>query len=242
MKVRLYCFSYVGGSATAYRAWQRFLPPHIVVCPVELPGHTARMKEEPIGDAQQLVALLAQEIEADLAVHPDAQWASYGHCTGAPLSFLVAVKVAQSSGRPPMRSFLAASHPPDEPVLPLATLSDDELFCMLDRMAGTPAGLMKDARMRQLMLPLLRADAQINDACYRDHGVRADWPFTAFAACDDTELQPDAIWRWARFTTAATRTVVLAGGHFQAIRAPQEVLEHIRADLAATQPQPTESP
>lgn len=232
MNIRLYCFSHVGGSAVVYRAWQRLLPPHITVCPVELPGHSARMKEPPLGDCDALVSLLATEIAQDLAQHPGARWASYGHCTGAPLSFLVAMKLAGNANRP-LCSFLAASHPPDEPVACLAALTDDELFCMLDRMSGTPAGLMKDPRMRQMMLPVLRADAQVNDACYRDHGLRADWPFTVFAAKDDPDLKPEAIWRWRRFTTDACRTVLLSGGHFQALRVPQEALEHIRADLAA---------
>ena len=239
--ISLFCFSYVGGSATVYRAWQRLVPAHVTVRPKELPGHSARMNEPPLADCNALVALLASEIALELAGDPQRLWATYGHCTGAPLSFLVSARVAAETGRKPLRSFLAASHPPDEPVASLAALGDEGLLCMLDRMSGTPAGLMKDSRMRDLMLPVLRADAQINDACYRDYGVRADWPFTVFAAEEDPELRAEAIWRWARFTSAATRSVVLGGGHFQALRAPQEVLAHIHGDLLSSQTVTTEN-
>jgi surfactin synthase thioesterase subunit len=232
--IRLYCFSHVGGSALVYRAWQRLLPPAIAVCPVELPGHTARMKEAPLSDCGRLVEMLAGEIAADIARQPGPThaYATYGHCTGAPLSFRVATRLAAMTGRPPVRSFFAASHPPDMPVASLGGLSDSDLLCLIERMGGTPRGLMKDVRMQQLMLPVLRADALINDQCYVDTGDRADWPFTVFAARDDHDLKADDIHQWSRFTRSDCRQVLLAGSHFHALHAPQEALEHVRADLA----------
>lgn len=228
----VFCFAHVGGSALVYRAWQRLCAGWGTVVPVELPGHTARMKEPLVSDLDALADQLGTEIEAELARRGAPQWATYGHCTGGPLSFLVAERVARRTGRAPLRSFVAASRPPDRPIARLGDFSDEQLLCLLDRVAGTPAGLMRDARMRDLMLPVLRADAQINDACFTDHGVRAHWPLTVFAARDDADLQPDDLWGWERFTTAGCRRVLLGGGHFHALHAPQEALAHMRSDLA----------
>ena len=46
-RVRMFCFPYAGGGASAYRGWAAPLPPDVEVCPVQLPGREGRLREAP---------------------------------------------------------------------------------------------------------------------------------------------------------------------------------------------------
>src|SRR5262245_20539186 len=47
VRCRIFCFPHAAGNAAFYRPLRRFLPPEIDLCPLELPGHAARLDELP---------------------------------------------------------------------------------------------------------------------------------------------------------------------------------------------------
>ena len=43
MTTTLFCLPHAGGSSSTYLTWKRFLPQHIVLRPIELPGRFSRI-------------------------------------------------------------------------------------------------------------------------------------------------------------------------------------------------------
>jgi hypothetical protein len=76
--LRLFCFPYAGGGATAYHPWVTDFPASIGICAIKLPGRESRIGEAPHKHLIDLLPLLALVI----ATHPDIPFAFIGHSMG----------------------------------------------------------------------------------------------------------------------------------------------------------------
>src|ERR1700724_3772837 len=65
-RLRLFCFPYAGGGASAYRGWAPALPFDVEVCPVQLPGRESRLREPAFNRPEPLIAALAEALQAHL--------------------------------------------------------------------------------------------------------------------------------------------------------------------------------
>lgn len=45
-KIRIFCFPYAGGGASAYRNWGTYLPNYVGVYPIQIPGRENRITEK----------------------------------------------------------------------------------------------------------------------------------------------------------------------------------------------------
>src|SRR5205807_9645024 len=87
-------------------------------------------------------------------------FAFFGHSTGAIIAFEVA-RWLRRNGRPgPTRLFAAGNCPPHIPEKyePIHHLPEAEFIEALSRLDGTPAEVLANPRLMQLLSPMLRAD------------------------------------------------------------------------------------
>ena len=84
--LRLFCFSYAGGSSTTFASWQAALAPDIDVCAIQLPGRGARMGEPLMTSFPELIGTIAQVISNQRG----APYAFFGHSLGGLIAFEVA--------------------------------------------------------------------------------------------------------------------------------------------------------
>ena len=49
-KIRIFCFPYAGGGASAYRNWGTYLPNYVGVYPIQIPGRENRITEKALTD------------------------------------------------------------------------------------------------------------------------------------------------------------------------------------------------
>src|SRR6185295_11175567 len=82
-RLRLFCFPYAGGGASAYRGWATALPSDLEVCPVQLPGRESRLREAPFTRPEPLIQTLADVLEP----HLDLPFVLFGHSMGGMISF-----------------------------------------------------------------------------------------------------------------------------------------------------------
>lgn len=213
---------YSGAGVAAFHAltsatWP--LAAAVQVIPVRLPARDHRFGQPHELDPEQIALAITDWV--------DRPYAIYGHSLGARLGFEVIRALRRLGGPRPVRFYPAAAWPPDQPDI-LATevdgLPDDEFLDTLVERIDTPTELRDDPELRELMLPLLRADL----GWMRRYRYRAepplDVPIVAIAGADDRETGPQQMRGWSRHTSAEFRLCTVPGNHF---------FVHSAADLLA---------
>jgi medium-chain acyl-[acyl-carrier-protein] hydrolase len=227
-RVRLVCFPYAGGGATAFGEWGACLRREIDVCAVQLPGRQSRLAEPPIDRLDELV----DAVEEDLAELDDLPWALFGHSFGALVAYELARR-RESAGRPVCRLFVAACSapqlPPKEPLLHV--LDEPELLEELSRLGNVEPALLADRELLDLVLPALRADLTAFETYDHRATTPLGAPITAFAASDDVRLTRDDLAAWRAQTTGAFTLHAMAGGHFFLEDLRDELLRTIEREL-----------
>ena len=169
------------------------------------------MGEPPLGS---MPALLDRLLPETLAL-ADRPFAVFGHSTGAKVGFELARALALH-GRPPAHVFVAACPAFEFPAWgrDLHTRPRDELVAALQRLGGTPAHVLEDARLVDLLLPMIRADFQLALEYEVLSGPTLDCPLTAFAGAHDPNIAVDDVAGWKRHTTGSFQLVRLDAGHY----------------------------
>src|SRR5438552_7109196 len=106
--VRLFCFPYAGGGASAFRCWPDALPASIEVCPVQLPGRETRFREPPY----TRLAPLAEALGHALRPFLDRPFAFFGHSMGALVAFELTRWLRRAGGPQPAHLFVSACAAP----------------------------------------------------------------------------------------------------------------------------------
>ncbi len=211
--LRLFCFSYAGGSASLFRLWPGRLSAAIDVCPVELPGHGTRLKEAPISRLGPLIESLAGTIYPSL----DRPFALFGHSMGALISFELARYLRRAYGQFPEHLFISAYRAPHllrPPAIARSTLSDADLIKKLRELGGTPEEILQQPELLRLILPTLRADFQICDTYSYQAEAPLSCPITVLGGLRDRIVNGQELDAWRMQTTARFRRYMFPGHHF----------------------------
>jgi medium-chain acyl-[acyl-carrier-protein] hydrolase len=110
-------------------------------------------------------------------------------------------------------------------------LPEAEFVDELRRLDGTPEDVLRDAEMRQLMLPLLRADFAIAETYVHVPGPPVDCSVLALGGRDDPLVSEPEITAWRETTTGPFRHVMVPGRHFFPDQARGLVLGTLADDL-----------
>jgi medium-chain acyl-[acyl-carrier-protein] hydrolase len=211
-RLRLFCFPYAGGNAMIYRQWQASLPPSVEVCAVQLPGRGKRIQERPFDRLQPLINAAARA----LLPFFDKPFAFLGHSMGGLISFELARQLRRDSNRMPAHLFVSGRRAPQLPSreAPTYDLPEAEFLDALRRLEGTPAGVLQQPELMQLMLPLLRADFAVCETYAYTDEPPLDCPISAFGGLQDSDVERGQLEAWTAQTTAATRVRMFPGDHF----------------------------
>lgn len=211
--VRLICFPYAGGGASAFQPWARLLPPAVELCALQPPGRETRRREPPFHTFAEAVESLAE------AVHPllDKPCAFFGHSLGALLAFETA-RCLRRAGQPqPGHLLLSSRRPPHlpEPLAPLAELPEGEFVAAVqERYGGIPEVILQEPELMALFLPPLRADFAVLES----YTYAAEPPLaaaiTVYGGSDDPVVPATVLGQWRQHTTGPFAQVHFAGGHF----------------------------
>jgi medium-chain acyl-[acyl-carrier-protein] hydrolase len=233
-KTRLFCFPYAGAGASAYARWQEALP-ELDVLPVTLPGRERRFKEPSYTRMEPLVDELAQEI----LPFCDGSFALFGHSLGAIVAFELARR-AERAGRTPERLFVSGREPPDRrsPADDAYRLDDDSLCEVVRRLGGTAADLFDDPEVREVFLPIIRADFELAGTYRYEASSLLRCPVSTFYAEDDADSY-DGVKDWERMTLGPWHAEGFRGGHLFAFADERErVLASILRALGVARADP----
>lgn len=227
--IRLFCFPYAGGRASIYYTWAQKLPDFIDVVPIELPGHGTRLNE-PLYNSLQRLATEAGDALASLF---DLPFALFGHSMGALLSFELAHYVRNEYDARAQHLFLSASRAPhiQNPQLKVHTYPDDVFLEQIRRLEGTPATVLDEPELVDLILPILRADFAVCDAydCTRDQPLPCE--MTVFGGVQDPMVKRDHLAAWEEYCDGTFTLRMFPGGHFFVQSAESTILRYIAKSL-----------
>jgi len=211
-RLRLFCFPYAGGGVSIFRAWSDGLPADVEVCPIQLPGRGTRLMEPPFARLSPLIQALAEALFPLL----DIPFAFFGHSLGALISFELARQLRRQHAVQPVRLFISADRAPQIPNRDPAihSLPEREFLVEVCRLNGTPRKVLEDDELRQIMLPLLRADF----AVYETYGYSTEpplnCPISAFGGLQDHKVNRGDLEAWREQTSISFSLRMFPGDHF----------------------------
>ncbi|NLG49318.1 MAG: thioesterase [Chloroflexi bacterium] len=228
--LRLFCFPYSGASASAFYAWASSLPDAIEVCPVELPGRGARLTEPLCSRLSPLVESIAQGLLPAL----DKPFALFGHSMGALVSFELARHLRRRYGVEPVHLFVSG-HPapqlPDEEP-PIHALPEAEFIARVRGLNGTPDEVWQHAELRDLLIPILRADFAVCETYQFRPDEPLRHPISAMAGLGDPYVSRGQMEGWRELTAGAFSLRMFPGDHFYLHADRYLLLQTVARDLS----------
>lgn len=209
--LRLFCFPYAGGSAQVYRDWGKGVPRQIEICAVQLPGRGSHIKEPPFTRLAPLIEALAPALRP----YVDQPFALFGHSMGGLISFELARALRRNYGVQPGHLFISGRQAPSLTEAKRRTfdLPEAEFIEEVRRLSGTPAEVLENPELMQLMLPLLRADFELCETYDHTPEPPFDCPLTAFGGIRDCATVEE-LKAWREYTTGEFSVRRFPGDHF----------------------------
>jgi medium-chain acyl-[acyl-carrier-protein] hydrolase len=230
--LRLLCFPYAGGGATAFRTWPDELPAGVELLAIEPPGRETRAKEPLVHQLASYVTQLADAIGPQL----DAPFAIFGHSLGALVGFAFARELRRRGLPAPVQLFMSGRRAPQiEDVQGIHALPDPEFTAWLRRLGGIPDAVFQEPELLAYFFPILRADLEVNAATIAA-GEPLDCPITAMRGVADDRVTAEQLDGWQAQTRAAFDREVFPGGHFFIQTARPAVLGSLAQRLARLLP------
>lgn len=210
-KLRLFCFSHAGGSASVFRDWQNHLPNNIQVCPIEMPGRGSRSLETPFTDMTALIKAIALGIKSYL----DLPFAFFGHSLGASIGYELAHFVQREYGKSPAHFIVAGRQAPHIPE-PFSkhTSPKVELVTELNHMGNTPTEVLENEKLLKEILPTIKADLKLDETYHCQNLEPLNCPITVFGGLEDPETTEEGLEAWSKYTLNSFVVHFFPGNHF----------------------------
>jgi len=213
----LVCFPHAGGSANFFRGWATDRA-DVEVAAVQYAGRADRLAETCHDD----LLALADEVAAAVLPYLERPTVFFGHSMGAILAFEVQRRL-EAVGRGAELLVASAARAPHDPdhVTSRDTRWDEEAAVRsIVAMGQTDAELMADPRVRQLVLPYLRADFEMLQRYEYRPGPALGCDVLVVRGATDPHVTPASGELWRKLTAGRFAHEELPGGHFYLVPEP----------------------
>lgn len=231
--IALLCIPFGGGGAGFFRSWPRADSDAVRLVPLQLPGREERFPEPPLtvmGDAVQDLLLSAQRLIA-----PGDPVALFGHSLGAVIAYELARELEAQGATELVHLFVSGSPAPWNGRTERASdLADEEFLDRVAEFAGYRHAALDDPDLREVLLPLLRADVALHEDYRPAAGEPLSAPITAVRGADDGLVSRRLGEQWAAATRGPFSILELPGGHMYLAERPQRLLDAVSAILAGS--------
>lgn len=234
-KIKLFCFSYAGGSVSIFRDWKDHLHPSIELCPVEIAGRGRRMSEGMYKDMAEAIEDVSAIVKREIKGEP---YALYGHSLGSRICYHLAHNLANDKAvADPQHIFFSGNGAPhvlraDKKKYHL--MDDEEFKKEVFHLGGTPQEFFDHPELLDLFLPILKNDFRIAETTIAGSGAQPlDTDISILTGKED-DLTPEQITGWQIHTRKTCRPYFFEGGHFFLHNAKPEILSLINTVLRET--------
>lgn len=228
--IRLFCFPFAGGGASAFAGWPNAFPAHVSARSIQYPGREDRWDEPAFESLESLVEALAE----DLAPILSGRFAFLGHSFGALAAYELA-RTLKRRGRPaPLRLFVSAARAPQlPPKEEIHELPERDFLGKLCEFKGMPEEVLRSRELLSAVLPVIRNDFRLFEQYRFEGGPPLPIPLSVFGGLNDGSVPVADLLAWSSLTGKAFRSRFLKGHHFFLFDSRPEVVRHIVEDLEA---------
>jgi medium-chain acyl-[acyl-carrier-protein] hydrolase len=230
--LRLFCFHYAGGSASAFRNWTAQLPSSIELVAVQLPGREGRFDEPFITHFDELIETLTHVLMPAL----NMPYAVFGHSLGTLVGFEWLRQLKKRGLRQPGIFFASGRRAPQFPNRepPISHLPEAEFVRELLKKYGDHLGsVLERDDFRQAFVPQLRADFLLSETYRYRRGVKLECPVVAYAGEQETDITELELTGWGEHTTGRFNALRFPGAHFFIHSQEVRLLQEARRELTA---------
>lgn len=220
-KTRLIAFHHAGGSASAFRCWQKHISSDIALCPAILPSHDSRVSESYPDSIQTLAETLVTENEEFLS---EKRLVIYGHSMGAVLAFETAA-AAQRHGIVPYALIVSGETAPKDTVLKKESrnMNEQEFIELLRDYAGMDIDLLENKEFMKYYYPIVRGDFIFYESYVPDEPFQLQCPICVINGREDKHISMERIEDWKYYSSVKTDCILTEGGHFFSFERPEEI-------------------
>ena len=222
-RVRLFCFPFAGGGASAFLPWKKLLPDYISLVPVQLPGHEDRFEEKAIMNAERMYEAMYE----GLRPYFSSAMAFFGHSMGGLLAFQFARYLLRRGETPPVHLFLSAAPVPVRPPEMTGRPSEEEEFLRRILQSGT----VPDEESLQIVKRTLLSDHELLLSLLDGRTEPLAVPVTVMAGERDLLVPLERARAWQDFTSRSCSILTWPGGHFYVRRWLDDVVAVIDQSL-----------
>jgi surfactin synthase thioesterase subunit len=230
---RLLCLPHAGAGPSAFHDWLTAVPPGIEVLAISRAGRERRLFEEPPTSLDESVRATYDEIRPSLM--PGTPVILFGHCLGALLAYELARSLLRDGVAVVQLMVSGVSGPAYVRSRRITGLPDAEFVERVVEVAGYRNEALDDPEMRELLLPAMRADVQMQEEYRAQARDPLDVPVLALRGAGDQTVSAADIRQWQEVTCAGFAVTELPGGHMYFLDQGPELL---RLALAAARHAP----
>jgi medium-chain acyl-[acyl-carrier-protein] hydrolase len=180
------------------------------------------------------ISPLVEAIALSLLPYLNQPFACFGHSMGALISFELTRLLRDRYDRSPVHLFISGRRAPQIPDLdpPIHALPDPDFIDKLRHLNGTPAAVLENDELMQLLLPTLRADFAVLETYAYVPEPPLECPITTFGGLQDAEVSYKQLEAWRDQTLATFSLQMLPGNHFFIHSAQALLLEALAQALS----------
>ncbi|MBV6699864.1 thioesterase II family protein [Kitasatospora aureofaciens] len=212
MTMSLSCFPYAGAGAGVYRPSRRRAGEVLRVEPIQYAGREECFTEPFYAD----LTAAAEDCAAQVLKAADGgPFAFFGHSFGAVVAYETAQLLAAAGGPLPEHLVVSGAAGPGVPRIATGILQadDEELVRQVAELMGSVPESFGHRGLRELLLPVFRADVALHEAYTPSLRGPLPVPVTILLGSEDRLVNTAQARQWGEVTAVGHRFVEIPGGH-----------------------------
>jgi len=224
----LLCVPFAGAGPSFFHPWRALAAGRWRVVPVELPGRERRILETPYRNVVEAAKNSVDEVVASLG--PAARTVLFGHSLGAVLAYELVHLLITRDVRVERLVVSGSPGPWTQRERRATGLPDDEFLARVEEFAGFRHEALDHPEMRELVLPVLRADCEMHENYVPSTDVPVPVPICSLRGSYDGLVDAAEAQQWRDATTGGFSCAEFPGDHMYLVDRAPEVLDLIERE------------
>ncbi len=224
----VFFFPYAGAGASIYRHWGKLFPSTMNLFAIQAPGRETRYSEPFISSITTFAGAVANAIEHVT----DEPIVLFGHSLGAACAYETA-RALERADRTPALLVVSGRQCPGtvSKRAPISHLSDAQFLEHVRTYKGTPAEVLENEELMELLLPLLRADFALSEHYKSAPEPLLTCPILGVGSTSDEWLDEETLSRWNTLTKGIFESHWFEGDHFYLNHRTEELVSLLRKKM-----------